>query len=75
MSTNYIDRSSDEEIIDIVREIMGNGTLIIETINESILVELLKKRGTPIEFDKSYRDTEEDYERWKKERISQPTSP
>ena len=37
MSVNYVDRSNDEEIIDIVRSIMNSGRMKIETFNESIL--------------------------------------
>lgn len=62
---DYIDRANDETIIDLVREIMGNGTLIIETINEAVLVKMLELRGTPIPYENTYRNIDEDYERWK----------
>ena len=62
---DYIDRVNDETIIDLVREIMGNGTLIIETINEAVLVKMLELRGTPITYKKTYRNIDKDYERWK----------
>ena len=65
MSTNYIDRSNDEEIIDIMNSILSEGKLRVETINESVLVKLMELRGTPIKYDKTYRDIDKDYERWK----------
>ena len=48
MSINYIDRSNDEEIIDIVRSVMDNGTGEAETANEHILIKLMQLRGTPM---------------------------
>lgn len=65
MSTNYIDRSNDEEIIDIMNSILSEGKLRVETINEAVLVKLMELRGTPIRYDKTYRDIDKDYERWK----------
>jgi len=65
MSTNYIDRSNDEEIIDIMNSILSEGKMRVETINEAILVKLMELRGTPIKYDKTYRNIDEDYERWK----------
>lgn len=65
MSTNYIDRSNDEEIIDIMNSILSEGKMQVETINESVLVKLMELRGTSIKFDKTYRNIDEDYERWK----------
>jgi hypothetical protein len=61
-----IDRSHDEEIINLVQKIMGNGTFVIETINESILVGLMDKRGTPIQLDESapQRDWKGDFKRF-----------
>ena len=50
MSINYIDRSNDEEIIDIVRSVMDNGTGKAETANEHILIKLLQIRRTPMNF-------------------------
>lgn len=49
MSLSYINRSNDEEIIDIVRSVLDNGTGRAETFNEHILVKLMQIRGTPIE--------------------------
>jgi len=45
----HIDRSNDDKIIDIVRSIMSQGTMIVETPNEADLVVLMQRRGTPIE--------------------------
>ena len=66
MSTNYIDRSHDEEIIDIVRSVMNNGTGKAETVNEHILIKLMQLRGTAMdrfEFDQEKVDSY--YEQWK----------
>jgi hypothetical protein len=65
MSTNYINRENDEEIIDIMNSILSNGKMQVETINEAILVKLMELRGTPIKYDKSFRNIDKDYERWK----------
>lgn len=48
MSLNYINRANDEEIIDIVKTIIDNGTGKAETPNEHILIKLMQLRGTPI---------------------------
>ena len=67
MSTQYIDRSNDEEIIDIVRSVLDNGTGKAETANEHILIKLMQLRRTPItsfEYDQERVDFL--YERWKK---------
>ena len=48
MSVNYINRSNDEEIINIVRSVMDNGTGKAETANEHILIKLMQLRGTPM---------------------------
>ena len=69
MSVNYIDRSNDEEIIDIVRSVMDNGTGIAETANEHILIKLMQLRGTPMtsfEFDQERVDFY--YDQWKNEK-------
>ena len=42
MSKNYINRANDEEIIDIVRSVMDNGTGVAETANEHILIKLMQ---------------------------------
>ena len=65
MRTNYINRENDEEIIDIMNSILSNGKMQVETINEAVLVKLMELRGTPIKYDKSFRNIDEDYERWK----------
>jgi hypothetical protein len=48
MSTEYVNRSHDEEIIDIVRSVMDNGTGKAETFNECILIKLMQLRNTPM---------------------------
>jgi len=66
MSLNYIDRSNDEEIIDIVRFVMDNGTGRAETAHEHILIKLLQLRKTPMtcfEFDQEKVDFH--FEQWK----------
>ena len=68
MSTNFVDRKNDEEIIDIINSILSNGKMQVETINESVLVKLMEIRNTPIKYDKSYRDIDKDFERWQNER-------
>jgi len=65
MSENFIDRSNDEEIIDIVRSIMSQGTMVIETVNESVLAALMEKRGTPLLDYETNRDINKDFEWWK----------
>ena len=65
MSTKSINRSNDEEIIDIMNSILSEGKMQVETINEAVLVKLMELRGTPIKYDKSFRNIDEDYERWK----------
>ena len=67
MSVNYVDRKYDEEIIDIVRSVLDNGTGNAETFNENVLIKLMQLRGTPITsfaFDQNVVDTS--YENWKK---------
>jgi len=66
MSTSFVNRCNDEEIIDIVRSVMDNGTGKAETANEHILIKLMQLRGTPIisfEFDQEWVDFY--YEQWK----------
>ncbi len=48
MSTEYVNRGNDEEIIDIVRSVMDNGTGKAETVNEHLLIKLMQLRGTPM---------------------------
>ena len=67
MSVAYIDRSKDEEIIDIMRSIFSNGNWEVETFNEAVLTKLLILRGTPIECysQPTLRDIDNDYDTWK----------
>lgn len=73
MSTSYVDRSNDEEIIDIVRSVLDNGTGKAETRNEHILIKLMQLRGTPIHsFDFTQANVDRHYNTWKNEsRIGQ----
>ena len=65
MSINYVDRSNDEEIIDIMRSILSQGTMTVETFNEAVLVKLMERRGTPVTGYDSVRNIEQDFRRWK----------
>ena len=68
MSTNFVDRKNDEEIINLINSILSNGKMQVETINEAVLVKLMEIRNTPIKYDKSFRDIDKDFERWQNER-------
>ena len=68
MSTKFVDRKHDEEIIDIVNSILSNAHFEVETINEAVLVKLMELRGTPIKYDRTLRDIDEDFECWQNER-------
>jgi len=48
MSTHYINRSNDEDIIDILRSVLDNGSGKAETFNEHLLIKLMQIRNTPI---------------------------
>ena len=66
LSTNYIDRSNDEEIIDIVRSVMDNGTGKAETANEHILIKLMQLRKTPMtSFEFNQERVEFHYKIWR----------
>jgi len=65
MEVIYINRNHDEEIIGLIRSILSNAEFNIETINEAILVKLMALRGTPISYDKTFRDIDTDYKRWR----------
>ena len=59
MSKIYVNRANDEEIIDIVRTVLDNGTGKAETAYEHILIKLMQIRNTPIrnfEFDQERVD-------------------
>ena len=68
MSTNFVDRKHDEEIIDIVNSILSHATFEVETFNEAVLVKLMELRNTPVKYDKSFRDIDKDFKRWQNER-------
>ena len=65
MSMNHVNRKNDEEIIDIVRSIMSQGTMVVETFNESVLTALMEERGTPLIDYETNRDIKRDIEVWK----------
>ncbi len=66
MSTEHIDRSHDEEIIDIVRSMMDSGTRKAETANEHILIKLIQLRGTPMtSFEFNQEKVDFHYENWR----------
>lgn len=59
MSIDFVNRINDEDIIDIVRSVLDNGTGKAETFNEHILIKLMQIRNTPIqtfEFDQKKVD-------------------
>ena len=65
MSLSYINRIHDEEIIDIVRSVMDNGTGKAETANEHILIKLMQLRGTPMNcFDFDQTKVDFHYNQW-----------
>ena len=64
MAVSFIDRSKDEEIIDIMNSILSNGNWVVETPNEATLAKLMELRGTPIKIHKSLRDVDSDYNNW-----------
>ena len=54
-----VNRENDEEIINIVRSVLDNGTGAAQTANEHVLIKLMQLRGTPItnwEFDQNAVD-------------------
>jgi hypothetical protein len=54
----------DDDIIRVVQSIFSFANFIVETPNESVLVELMKARGNPIDIDGSVRPIDEDYRRY-----------
>ena len=62
-----IKHKDDSKIIDLIVRILGNGTMAVETFNESILVKLLEERGTPIRIRKSFRNIDNDFKLWQEE--------
>jgi len=66
MSTQYVNRINDEDIIDIVRSVLDNGSGKAETAFEHILIKLMQIRNTPItsfEFDQDQVDLH--YNNWR----------
>lgn len=68
MSLNSVNRSNDEEIIDIVKAVMDNGTGKAETAYEHILIKLMQIRGTPMtSFDFDQKQVDFHYYQWRGE--------
>lgn len=59
-----VNKSVDEDIIDVVRSIFSDSGFVVETVNESVLIELMRARGTPITNYKSSRKTYMDFVEW-----------
>ena len=60
------DVKNDNDIIDIVRSVLDNGTGKVETYNEAVLIKLMQLRNTPIvnmEFNQIMVDSA--YKIWK----------
>lgn len=70
MNSKYINRKNDEEIINILRSVLDNGTGKAETPNEHVLIKLMQIRNTPIknfEFDQEQVDFH--FDKWSKEKV------
>jgi len=68
MSINYVNRQHDEDIIDIVRHVLDNGTGKAETANEHILIKLMQLRNTPItNMEFNQKNVDSHYNMWKGE--------
>ena len=66
MNKHYVNRANDEEIIDIARDVMDNGTGKAETANEHILIKLMQLRNTPINnFDFDQDRVDSFYNQWR----------
>ncbi len=63
-------KHSYKSIVEHFVKIIGNGTFAVETINESILIKMLKSRGINIPIKDSYRDIDKDYKMANKENTS-----
>lgn len=72
MSRQYINRANDDDIIDIMRDILSNGNMVVETFHESILVKLMELRCTPIKVHKYNRSVDDDFYKWTKENEAIP---
>lgn len=62
-----LERTAEKRIVDLVVQIMDNGTMVVETPNEAVLVKLLELRGTPIPCDKGSMDIDRYWLQWKEE--------
>lgn len=65
MTRHYINRLNDEEIIDIMRSMLDNGTGRDETAYEHILIKLMQIRNTPIKtFKFNQEKVDKHYDQW-----------
>ena len=60
----HINRENDEAIINLIEIILSGAVFDVDTINEAILVKLMEIRGTPINYNSTVRDIDEDFNRW-----------
>lgn len=58
----HYNRKNDDLIISLLATILWNGTMVVETINESVLVKLMQIRWMDLHIKKTYRDIEKDYD-------------
>jgi len=66
MSIEYVNRTNDEEIIDIVRNVLDNGSGKAKTFNEHVLIKLMQIRNTPIKTFKFDQDrVDYNYDAWR----------
>ena len=54
-----------KDIIKIVQSIFSDNGFKVETVNESVLVGLMKENGTPITDYEAVRDIDKDLNYWK----------
>lgn len=65
MSTECINKSHDEEIIDIARRVVDNRTGKAKTPYEHVLIKLMQLRGTPISsVDFNQKRVDFNYDQW-----------
>lgn len=70
MNSNLINRKNDDEIINIVRSVLDNGTGRAETPNEHVLIKLMQIRNTPIKnFEFEQEQVDFHFDQWSKEKV------
>ena len=57
MSINHINRIYDEDIIDILKSVLDNGSFVAETHFEHVLIKLMQIRKKPIKSLSFNQDT------------------